>query len=553
MGTKEYDKFILEIDSHDAIKARVYKYGSGEDSTPDARADNARLDDDKYLRQDIREGIQELKKGTLDGRQNEIRRLGRNLYRAIFPGEVGSLFEGALKSITGERKLGKTKRWLRVIIDISPESSVFDWPLEFLYCSELDRWLGTDKTLIALSRRTVVQGQFERGPVHQEPPLHVLVVISMPEGLEGVITATVLEKIGELTETDASGDVQSKSKRMDVRVIGQSQDYVRDMIMRQGFEYLDQPATYGILRGLITGEAWQPHVLHFIGHGKFEDEKGHLALVKDGGSEDWCSGDDISQLFTPPAPSLVVLQACESAQHGTEPGLMSLADHLVKREIPAVVAMQWPITNQYASVFATGFYEALREGRAVDEAVQAGRWKISNEVRWNKHYFGIPVLFAYDPGRIIQPTHQESRKPGTGPVSMVGGGRAVGMVEQARNMIEKALYWLEDEDHHDEEHAILCIKSAYRILENDRPLEARKIVDARECLVDLQDVESARRMLEHVSRCLGMPEVKGRPPMGASQPVRDKEQKHLKTGQAQWRQHPGGISPGVSSSRNPRP
>ena len=77
-----------------------------------------------------------------------------------------------------------------------------------------------------------------------------------------------------------------------------------------------------------------------------------------------------------------------------------LATSIVQRGIPAVIAMQFAITDAAAIVFAEGFYEALAAGYPVDAALGAARMAIltdENDVEW-----ATPVLFMRVPdGRIF--------------------------------------------------------------------------------------------------------------------------------------------------------
>ncbi|HEX6867154.1 MAG TPA: ABC transporter substrate-binding protein, partial [Candidatus Limnocylindrales bacterium] len=63
----------------------------------------------------------------------------------------------------------------------------------------------------------------------------------------------------------------------------------------------------------------------------------------------------------------------------------------IEREIPAVIAMQFEITDRAAIIFAGEFYAVLAEGQPVDAAVTQARLLVfadDNDVEW-----GTPVLF----------------------------------------------------------------------------------------------------------------------------------------------------------------
>ncbi len=126
---------------------------------------------------------------------------------------------------------------------------------------------------------------------------------------------------------------------------------------------------------------FRPHVIHFIGHGKFEDEQGWLALEdeKDHEVADWITDDTFASNLTQgefPRPRLVFLDACEGAYSSSYEAFRGTALKLVRSYIPAVVAMQYKVENEVANLFADAFYRSLSQGNPVDEAVQAGRLKL---------------------------------------------------------------------------------------------------------------------------------------------------------------------------------
>ena len=87
---------------------------------------------------------------------------------------------------------------------------------------------------------------------------------------------------------------------------------------------------------------------------------------------------------------LVVLNACESATSGAG-AFSSTAAKLMREGIPAVVAMQYEITDPAALAFAAGFYETLARGRPVDQAVTKGREIV--RITQNSLEWATPVLF----------------------------------------------------------------------------------------------------------------------------------------------------------------
>jgi CHAT domain-containing protein len=77
-----------------------------------------------------------------------------------------------------------------------------------------------------------------------------------------------------------------------------------------------------------------------------------------------------------PTLRLVFLNACETATVTREKGLdpfAGVASAMVMAGLPAVVAMQFPISDQAAITFAQRFYPLLARGHPVDAAVAGAR------------------------------------------------------------------------------------------------------------------------------------------------------------------------------------
>jgi hypothetical protein len=119
------------------------------------------------------------------------------------------------------------------------------------------------------------------------------------------------------------------------------------------------------------------HVLHFIGHGDYDQrtDQGVIALVGDDGGLHLVEADRLAGLLNEarPTPRLVVLNSCQSGRSGTQDLFSSTAATLVRRGISAVAAMQFSISDAGATKFARGLYSALASGRSIGDAMGSGR------------------------------------------------------------------------------------------------------------------------------------------------------------------------------------
>jgi formylglycine-generating enzyme required for sulfatase activity len=148
-------------------------------------------------------------------------------------------------------------------------------------------------------------------------------------------------------------------------------------------------------RELRNGEY---HILHFIGHAGFDRETqgGVLILRDEAGRGRRVTGEHLGTiLHDHRSLRLVVLNACEGARTLRADPFAGIAQTLVQQGVPAVIAMQFEITDQAAIIFAEEFYAALADGHPVDAALAGSRKAIfaaGNDIEW-----GTPVLYLRAP------------------------------------------------------------------------------------------------------------------------------------------------------------
>jgi hypothetical protein len=136
---------------------------------------------------------------------------------------------------------------------------------------------------------------------------------------------------------------------------------------------------------------------HFGGHGGFIEGKGYLGLNEPDGAPDWLDGDALARLIVNyRATRLAVLNGCDTGQTDDAKAFAGLAPQLVRQGVPAVVAMQFPITDKAAAIFAREFYKRLcvgEEAGQVDVAVAYARSMLA-VLRPDDRSWAAPVLFT---------------------------------------------------------------------------------------------------------------------------------------------------------------
>ncbi len=131
-------------------------------------------------------------------------------------------------------------------------------------------------------------------------------------------------------------------------------------------------ATPDALRAALLHTPFQ--VLHFDGHGHWDTDTGSASLVLEGSDRHAVplTAAHLAGMLSGTGVRLVVLAACHSGATGG--ALVGVAQQLfTSTAIPAVVGMQYAISQKAAVAFTTGFYQALAAGQAIESAMTDGR------------------------------------------------------------------------------------------------------------------------------------------------------------------------------------
>jgi hypothetical protein len=288
---------------------------------------------------------------------------GALLYGALFAGDVESLFQACLGEVAGQEAAG-----LRIRLRIGPpEIAALPW--EFLYSPRQKYYLGASRKTLLTRYLEVFQ---PIRPLRTALPLKVLVAIPGASGLdtgqEKDILTEALSKLGSAVQLKVlQGDVTRRA--------------VADELLEERY-----------------------HVFHFIGHGVFQNERGHLLFNDEQGGQDLISDEILARIFLDAASmKLVVLNACEGAKVSSFKPMVGLAPKLIERGIPAVVAHQYPVPDTTAICFARELYRGLcvaADPGHVDAAVAHARNQLSIQFPAERS-FGAPVLFMRAPDGLI--------------------------------------------------------------------------------------------------------------------------------------------------------
>jgi tetratricopeptide (TPR) repeat protein len=293
--------------------------------------------------------------------------VGERLFEALFPPEVLRLYERSLAQAKGSPETGLR---IKLMLDPSdPElAGLLDLPWEELRQPGMPDFL-------ALSRwHSIVRYLMVPRPVQaakRPPGLRILTLAASPRCL-------------------ASLDLDRERRNL-----------VEALRPAAGVEIVEAaaPTLAGLRQTLLAGEC---HVLHFMGHGSFDQEAGGgvLYFETEGGDADPVGGEDLAnKLAGFPTLRLVVLNACQSARNsegserdGAAYPFGGVAASLVMGGLPAVVAMRSPISDAAAIAFSRTFYQRLALEDPVDAAMVEGRQAIHSEAA-ERAEWAVPALF----------------------------------------------------------------------------------------------------------------------------------------------------------------
>jgi hypothetical protein len=178
------------------------------------------------------------------------------------------------------------------------------------------------------------------------------------------------------------------------------------------------PPTYDALLQRIV-DTPRPHVLHFDGHGMVEGNHSCVCFEQANGNADLIDVNVLQNaLYTRVA--LVVLNACATAALDASMGSLfqAMAPALIQAGIPAVVGMQFPLTDRSAVRFVHAFYQAIARGEKLTVAMAYARRWLYREGSWY-----IPTLYLRtgDPEGVLLPS---SAAPGGAATSRVSSAAA---------------------------------------------------------------------------------------------------------------------------------
>jgi hypothetical protein len=362
---KEYLDFDLEIEkSESGYRARVLNSPTGQATeTFDLPFSDLEVDNFVLRLGRPRRGVRRLESTEMTA----AKEFGGRLFDSVFEGAILGVLQSSLNEAS-QRDAG-----LRIRLRLSGTPELVDLPWEYLYDSSLNRFLSLSVDTPVI-RYLDLPGRIE--PLAVTPPLRVLVMISSPRDYPTLDTEAEWAKLKE-----AVADLEEQGWLV--------------------LDRLEQP-TLAALQHQLRRKNY--HIFHFVGHGGFDEsaEDGVLVLEDEEGHSRQVSGQYLGMLLHDEKTlRLAILNACEGGRTSRSDPFAGVGQSLLQQGIPAVIAMQFEISDEAAITMAHEFYCALADGYPVDAALSEARKGIFAEdydVEW-----GTPVLYlrASD-GRIFE-------------------------------------------------------------------------------------------------------------------------------------------------------
>jgi hypothetical protein len=294
------------------------------------------------------------------------RAFGEKLFSAVFSGQIYAAY------LTSRSQAGE--RGLRIRLNLDKAEGLYDLPWELLRDPSGDYLTLSRQTPIIRYPRLINV----RPVVEVSLPLRVLVMISSPKDQAALNVEAEWQTLQEATA--------------DLRQRGLLE-----------LERVDDAQLITLQRKLRSGVSYQ--VFHYIGHATFDERSAVGMLAFEAPRTELTqpvSGEALArELVEENSIRLVVLNACQGARQARNDPFSGIASSIVARGVPAVVAMQFPITDDAARIFAHEFYRALSEGYPIEAAMAEARRAISSSL--NNLEWATPVLFLRAQSGVLFP------------------------------------------------------------------------------------------------------------------------------------------------------
>jgi hypothetical protein len=312
--------------------------------------------------------------------------LGAQLWQLVLANDVG---EELRRRIPGT---GSPPLRLSIEFHDSAAAALRGLPWEFLYDPE-KRWFLATETELLLTRYVArPNGRAKVAQVGEKEKLRALLIAALP---------------------DWPGFAYQRE------VLGTLRTALTDI------KHLEVPPPIGAwrqdeIRKALEGEHFQ--IVHVVGICKGDPGK-PLIYLGEGGTNGFHDPSEFVDCLTAghPRPRLIILQLCDYEDGDATENFERMAPALIEREVPAVLALQYPPRRAEPDHVGLGkaFYQSLVDGNSIGKAVQESRRRLKDE--HTDRRFGTPVLYLQEDGALLRPLRRaETTEPAARPGAPAG-------------------------------------------------------------------------------------------------------------------------------------
>jgi tetratricopeptide (TPR) repeat protein len=294
--------------------------------------------------------------------------LGQELYSALFQGTIRDswmIAQGVAQS---------QKQALRLRLGLKGDT-LPRLPWEVLHDGARPLATGADvafsryhSALAAIPSSAAKQSDFDADP------LRILMVLAAPTDQE----VLQLQKEAEHLRSELQQGYNSSKNAVTLTI-------------------LEQPGREELTQALEQGRY---DILHYAGHSNLGMAGGDLYLVSDRtGLTEVLSGDDLAGLLANNGVHMAVFNSCRGVQAANAGDRVneigSLADALLKRGVPAVLAMAERIPDDVALNLSRLFYRNLKQRLPVDLSLNRARQGLLSSYGSDQLYWALPILYLH--------------------------------------------------------------------------------------------------------------------------------------------------------------
>jgi CHAT domain-containing protein len=362
--------------------------------------------------QQITDTLKNLSSKTAPATTEAIQKLGKALYDSLFD------YRNLLLAFGKVQGSASADSGVRLRLQIEPaELAALPWET----LCDGQNWLSAQSTTPLVRKLPLSNNRKPLQKLQIQGELRILFVGASPEDLDTLKVEETADELKRLLE------VPIKKKQI-----------VFDKILNATLEDLQQ----GLLKDY--------HILYFAGHGSpegiFLDDGQGDVIQKEGkvigrerGDKSLVSAETLAQALKGKQTRLVFLAACETGKAPQGSRLLrGFAQELAERSnLPAIVAMQYFISDMQANPLTTQFFAALAAGRPVDVAMAEARSALIKNEQVGRDVFS-PVLYLQADDGALFPKAKNWPVIGLGVVVLIAAIISTYQVQQVqRERVQK--------------------------------------------------------------------------------------------------------------------